>query len=860
MTNSDGASTGALYGFIRSVQKLQKTHQAAHMVAVFDGPENKRSRQSLYAAYKAHRKGAPEDLFPQFAWAEEFCKAAGIPTLCVEGVEADDTMASAAVWAKEQGARVYLCTSDKDMMQLIDDSITLLHPAKDYAEIDAKGVEAQFGVRPDQMRDLLALMGDSSDNIPGIEGFGPKTASTLLQEFGTLEALLAHPERVKGEKKQEALRSQKDQALLSQKLATLDCEIPIPKDPAFYALHEGDREALVALYQRMHFTSLLRELGEEPKTVSAPPEEPVQYHLVDTLEKLEALFSLLSKQKEICVDVETTSLEPLDAEIVGIGFGVHPKEAWYVPVSSSLLPKIRSFFQTTSASFFGHNLKYDLRVLQEADCPLRSLSFDTLLASYLLAPQNRRHNLDELALEKFHKAKIPLVSLIGKGKAEKTLKEVPVPEVLAYCCEDIDYTCRLKELFEKELTPSLRRLLHEIDLPLLPILAQMERRGVYLDADALALQGKALSRQIDILKAEIFSSVGEEFNLNSPKQLSHVLFTTLGLKKPTHARSAFATSADVLEELASASPIVEKILSYRTLEKLRSTYVEALPLAIHPKTGRIHCTFSQSVAATGRLSSQDPNLQNIPIRSPEGKAIRSAFRPQKKGWSYLGADYSQIELRLLAHFADDPVLKKAFAANEDIHASTAAHLFGVHLSAVTPDMRAQAKTVNFGVLYGQGPFGLSKQLGISHHEASSFIKTYFERYPSVQAFLEECKEKVRKNGYSETMTGRIRPIPEIHNKNPSIRAAAERLAVNTPLQGTAADLIKIAMIRLSQALEKGRFQGEMVLQIHDELILEAPDEEISSLTPLVQEIMQTALPFQVPLEVNVAIGKNWAEC
>lgn len=861
MTNSDGASTGALYGFIRSVQKLQKTHQATHMVAVFDGPENKRSRQSLYAAYKAHRKGAPEDLFPQFLWAEEFCKAAGIPSLCVEGVEADDTMASAAVWAKAQGARVYLCTSDKDMMQLIDDSITLLHPAKDYAEIDAAGVESLFGVRPDQMRDLLALMGDSSDNIPGIEGFGPKTASSLLQEFGTLEALLAHPERVKGEKKQEALRTQKDQALLSQKLATLDCAVPIPQEDSFYALHEGDRKALAALYQRMHFTSLLRELGEEPKAAAtAPQEETVRYHLVDTPEKLKALFERLSREKELCVDVETTSLEPLDAELVGIGLGIHPKEAWYIPVSSSLLPGIRSFFQKTDASFFGHNLKYDLRVLQEADCPLRSLSFDTLLASYLLAPQNRRHNLDDLALEKFHKTKIPLVSLIGKGKGEKTLREVPIPEVLAYCCEDVDYTCRLKELFAKELTPSLRKLLQEIDLPLLPILAKMERRGVYLDADALALQGKALNRQIEALKAEIFSSTGEEFNLNSPKQLSHVLFTTLGLKKPSHARSAFATSADVLEDLAAESPIVEKILSYRTLEKLRSTYIEALPLAIHPKTGRIHCTFSQSVAATGRLSSQDPNLQNIPIRSPEGKAIRSAFRPEKKGWSYLSADYSQIELRLLAHFADDPVLKKAFAEGEDIHASTAAHLFEVPLRSVTSEMRAQAKTVNFGILYGQGPFGLSKQLRISHQEASSFIKTYFERYPNVQAFLETCKEKVRKNGYSETMTGRTRPIPEIHNKNPALRAAAERLAVNTPLQGTAADLIKIAMIRLSKALEKGAFQGEMVLQIHDELILEAPDEEIAALTPLVQEMMQTALSLSVPLEVNVAIGKNWAEC
>lgn len=862
MTNGEGASTGALYGFIRSVQKLQKTYQPTHMVVVFDGPENKRSRQSLYADYKAHRKGAPEDLFPQFEWAEAFCHAAGIPSLCVEGVEADDTMASVAVWGEKQGAHVFLCTSDKDLMQLIDDKISVLHPGKDYAEIKAEGVKELFGVRPDQMRDLLALMGDSSDNIPGIEGFGPKTAASLLNEFGNLETLLAHPEKVKGEKKQEALRSQKDKALLSQKLATLDCEIPIPQDPSAYALHRGHPEELAALYHRMRFSSLLRD-QDEGKFSPAPEkqeEAPVRYHLVDSVDALSSLLQLLNQTKEVGVDVETTSLDPFTAELVGIGFCVAPKEAWYVPLSpeSPLLKPLSHFFQTTKAKFFGHNLKYDFKVLDQMGWPLKDIGFDTLLASYLLTPQNRRHNLDELTLEKFHKVKIPLESLIGKGKEEKTLREVPIEKVQEYCCEDIDYTCRLKRFFEKELSPSLSRLLHEIDLPLLPILAKMETRGIYLDAHKLAEQGKTLEKQLFAIKDQIFSSIGEEFNLNSPKQLSAILFEKLKLKKPAHARSAFATSADVLEELAEESPIVAEILSYRTLEKLRSTYIEALPLAIHPKTGRIHCTFNQSGTATGRLSSQDPNLQNIPIRSPEGKAIRLCFKPEKKGWSYLGADYSQIELRLLAHFAKDPVLLRAFEEGKDIHASTASHLFGIPIDAVTSEMRARAKTVNFGVLYGQGPFGLSKQLHISHHEASQFIKTYFEKYPNVLSFLEKCKEDVRKRGFSETLTGRQRPIPEIHNKNPSIRAAAERLAVNTPLQGTSADLIKIAMIRLSHALQT--FQGEMILQIHDELIFEVPDEEIESIAPLVKKIMETALPLDVPLEVNISIGKNWAEC
>ncbi|MBS0624766.1 MAG: DNA polymerase I [Verrucomicrobia bacterium] len=870
MLNGKGQSTSALYGFIRSVQKIIKDFSAEHIVAVFDGPDNKKSRQAVYAEYKMHRKGAPEDLFPQFDWAYEFCEYAGIPTLCVDGVEADDTMASVAVWAKKKGAKAFLCSSDKDLMQLVDDHIFQIHAHKDNLLIDAKKVEEIYGVRPDQMLDLLAIMGDSSDNIPGLEGFGPKTAASLLQEFGTLDAILAHPEKVKGEKKQETLRKDKEVALMSRELATLDTKVEIPHDQNFYKLKNPDLKKLGDFYHSMNFNTLLRDLGgaapvEKPKKGKRHTEKH-QYTLVDTEEELKSILSFLSEAKEICLDTETTDIHPLTAKLVGIGFGVEPGEAWYIPANGSIgyekvVAALQVFFAHAKGSFYGHNLKYDYHILKNLGIDLENISFDTILASYLLDPQNRKHNLDELALNKFQKVKIPIEELIGKGKNEISMWDAPIEKVKEYCCEDVDYTCRLKELFEEELEEKkLEKILRDIELPLLPILAKMEREGIYLDAEKLKDHGEILSKEIGKIRSKIFTEVGEEFNLNSPKQLSSILFEKLQLKPPRKKTSEFSTSADVLEELAEENPIVEDILSYRTLEKLRSTYIEALPESINPKTGRIHCTFNQSVAATGRLSCQDPNLQNIPIRSKEGLAIRTCFKPQKRGWSFLGADYSQIELRLLAHFSEDKELVKAFKTGEDIHTHTASLVFDMPPGLVTPDMRSQAKTVNFGILYGQGPFGLSKQLHISMHEASEFIKKYFERYPRVLDFLELCKEQVRKTGASKTLTGRQRPIPEIHNKNPMIRAAAERLAINTPLQGTAADLIKIAMIEIDKVLIERKLQGKMILQIHDELIFEIPDEEIHIFQKIVKEKMEHVMKLSVPIEVHLAVGKNWGEC
>jgi DNA polymerase-1 len=871
MVDEKGQSTGALFGFIRSVQKIIKDFSPTHLACVFDGPDNKRSRQAVYAEYKMHRKGAPEDLFPQFDWAYEFCELAGIPVLCEEGVEADDTMASVAVWAEKQGAEVYLCSSDKDLMQLVGKKIFLLQTFKDNLLVDAKKVEELFGVRPDQMLDLLAMMGDSSDNIPGLEGFGPKTAAALLQEFGTLDEILKHPEKVKGEKKQETLRREKKTALMSRELATLDTSVKVPHEEEYYQLRAPDREQLISFYHSMKFNSLLRELGaqEPPQSPSRKkkkhPDHPT-YTLVDSEKDLEQLFSVLAKEKEVCLDTETTSEQPLLAELVGIGFAIEPGSAWYLPVHGTLGKKVvidslRSFFAKAKCGFYGHNIKYDYHVLKNYDISIPRISFDTMLASYLLRPHNRKHNLDELCLEKFQKVKIAFESLVGKGKTARTLLDVPLEQVKEYCCEDADYTCRLKELFEEELEEKkLAPLMFDIELPLLPILAEMERTGIYLDAEKIGVLGHELSRSITTLKKKIFREVGEEFNLNSPKQLSHILYEKLKLSPPRKRTSEFSTSADVLEELAPENPIVQSILEYRMLEKLRSTYVEALPEAIHPKTHRIHCTFNQSVAATGRLSCQDPNLQNIPVRSPEGLAIRACFKPQKRGWSFLGADYSQIELRLLAHFSEDPELLKAFRKGEDIHTHTASLIFAVPPEEVDPEMRAQAKTVNFGILYGQGPFGLSRQLGITIKEASDFIQLYFEQYPRVSEYLEACKEQVRATGVAKTLFGRQRPIPEMHNKNPSIRAAAERLAINTPLQGTAADLIKRAMIEIDTAIRDKNLEGKMILQIHDELIFELPDTEVPVFQKLVKQKMEHVTALNIPIEVHIAVGKNWAEC
>lgn len=867
MTNAKGESTNALYGFIRSVQKLIKDFKPEYLVAVFDGPQNAVKREAIYAEYKAHRSAMPDDMRYQIQWAHRFCELMGIPQLNVTGCEADDVMGSVAKWVASGGQKVYLCTSDKDMCQLVNDHVLILNTNKDNQLIDAHEVEKIHGVPPQKMVDLLAMVGDTSDNVPGLSGFGPKTAAELLKSLGSLDYILSHPEEIPGKKKQETVVQERDMALLSRKLVIIDTEIEVPQNWDFFQLKNPASSDLKEFYGSMNFNSLIRELEPMVPPSAAPVDVGgEEYLLVDEEQAFTELLAYLSQQKEICFDTETTALRPMEAELVGIGFGVEPKKAWYVPVNGQLglervLAGVKPLFENSQIAFYGHNVKYDFHVLNHYGIHVPRLCFDTILASYVLNSHKRQHSLDNLALEYFGKVKIPITDLIGKGKKQLSMREVAVEAVSNYCCEDVDYTCRLKKVLEEQLkTRGLDKLFFSLELPLLPVLAGMERRGIFLDGPTLAAFSKELVFQIQNLAQQIYDDAGVEFNLNSPVQMEKILFDRLSIPYPKRQTGGRSTADDILEMLKMDFPIAAKIQKYRELEKLRSTYVDSLPHDVNAKTGRIHCTFNQSVAATGRLSCQDPNLQNIPVRTENGRRIREAFRPEIPGWSYLSADYSQIELRLLAHLSDDPHLLNAFCHQEDIHARTAAAIYHVPLEQVTKEQRYGAKAVNFGIIYGQQAFGLAQELGITNSEAAAFIQAYFKQFTKVKEFLEECKSKARETGRAVTYTGRQRLIPEIHSKNGQLRMQAERLALNTPFQGTAADMIKMAMLKIDAEIRRLGLKGYMILQIHDELVFEVPDEELEAFKPLVKEAMEQVFALKVPIVVDISVGKNWKEC
>ncbi|MCH9703361.1 MAG: DNA polymerase I [Chlamydiae bacterium] len=852
MSSPAGEPVHAVYGFIRSIGKLIKDFDPSHIIAVFDGPDNKKQRTEIYEKYKSNRTTILEDLPQQIERVRQFCELFGIPHVEVGGVEADDTIGSIATWAEKEGDEIYICTSDKDLCQLVTDKVHVLNTWKNNLVIDPAGVEEIYGVPPHQIVDLLAIMGDSSDNIPGLKGFGPKTAVPLLQEFGSLENLLANPDKVKGAKKQQTLREEADIARLSKRLATIHTDIDFPKK---FDKEEPDFDALKAFYLEMGFNTLVKDLDGQSV-------EKTAYHLVDDQKALDQLLVELQEADEISFDVESTSVQPMLASLVGIGFCLKAKEAYYVPCNGRLgkehvLKTLKPILE--SGHFIGHNAKYDCHVLANEGIFVKNLAFDTILASYLLNPSSRRHSLDILSLQHFGKVKTPIKELIGSGKKEITMDLVPIEKVCDYCCEDVDYTLRLKTLFAKEIEKQgMESLLFEMEQPLTLVLMQMERNGMYIDPKLLQAQSKELAVKLAQLEESVYEMAGESFNLNSPKQLSQILFEKMAIPSLKKTATGHSTKAEVLEKLAEDHPICQQIIEYRILEKLRSTYLEALPEAINPKTKRIHPTFNQFVTATGRLACQDPNLQNIPVRSKEGRRIREAFLPQKEGYSFVSFDYSQIELRLLAHLSEDPTLITAFNANEDIHSYTASLMFEVPLPEVTKDQRFAAKAINFGIIYGQQAFGLARELNIEVKRAKSFIEEYFARYPKVKLYLEECVESCKNNQKAITMTGRQRLIPEINSKNGMVRSAAERLAVNTPLQGSSADLIKLAMLDISKKLQG--YESQMVLQVHDELIFETPDSEVANLEKLVKPSMESVFSLKVPLVVDVHIGKNWAEC
>lgn len=874
MTNPKGESTNALFGFTRSLLKLIKDFEPQHIVAVFDGPNNASQRTEIYPQYKAHRSETPKDLYYQIQWAQQLCQLMGIPELMVPNVEADDTMASVAIWAASQGSTAYLCTSDKDMCQLVNDKIKILNTFKNNLILDSAGIEAHYGVRPDQILDYLSILGDSSDNVPGLPGFGPKTAADLLKAHGTLDYILDHPGVVSGKKRQ-IITEQRQLALLSRALIKLDLGVPFPQEADFFKMSPPQWDALKEFYVSMNFASLIRELDVQrnafeathtPVKANPSPSENLQYHLINSQSQLNELVLKLTQESAICLHIELVHFHPCHAELIGIGLGVKPMEAWYIPLngiltSIEIFQTLKPLFINPNIEFYGHNLKNDLHVLQRYGIHLERITFDTILASFLLYSHKRQHSLDYLVLEEFDVVKTSLPELLGKGRQQLTPRTLPLEKMNAYVCQSIDYTIRLKARLSEELDKRhLWPVLNTIELPLLPILAKMEHHGIFVDQTYLAKLSKTFGKQIALLEQTIYQMAGEEFNINSPKQLSHILFTKLGIKPPKKIATGHSTNAEVLESLQEDYPIARELLAYRTLEKLRSTYVESLPHEIDPCTQRIHCTFNQSGAATGRLACQDPNLQNIPVRTEEGRLIREAFKPQKEGWSYLAADYSQIELRLLAHFSEDSALIEAFNSGQDIHVYTAALMFELPLEAVTKEQRFQAKAINFGIIYGQQAFGLSQGLGISNAQAAAFIKMYFQRYPKVKAYLEQSTEKARQSGMATTAFGRQRLLPEIRSPNGMIRSTAERFAINTPLQGTQADLIKKAMIEINHRLEQTQLQSFMILQIHDELIFEVSDHELKTVSQLVKECMEGVWKLKVPLIVDINIGKNWKEC
>lgn len=865
LSRKTGESTNALYGFIRALLKLQKDFSPTHLVVVFDGKDNAKSRLAIYPEYKKNRLHPPEDLPHQFEWAYQFCEIAKIPLLRVDGTEADDTMASLALWAESKGSEVYLCTSDKDLFQLVNSQIFVLNTHKNNLILDPKGVKEHFGVWPSQVLDYLSIVGDSSDNVPGIKSFGPKTAQALLEKAKTLDELLKNPEAYLTGKKKDTFLSQLDQLSLSKRLVTLFTDISIPKDIDFYELKEPNFSDLSLFYEDMNFNSLLKETTFSSETSSSPI-EAYSTKLIQDEVLLDQLIERLQQETDICIDTETTGLDRLNSKIVGLGLAAHENETYYIPFNDRLekkfiLDKLRPLFENPSIGFYGHHLKYDLHLLANEGISVQKVSGDTMLLSYLLTPQDRRHSLDELAQNYLSWSKISIESLIGSGKNQKSMKEVPLQDIAKYCGEDLIVTMKLKVLLEEKLKEKdLFELYQSLELPLIQVLLHMERAGIYIDIPLLEEMKKSLNVSLKKIEEEAYVLAGGPFNLKSPKQLGELLFEKLQIPPPKKTKTGYSTNAESLELIQEAHPIVDRILHFRLLEKLRSTYVESLIHEVNPNTHRIHCNFNQTITATGRLSCQNPNLQNIPIKTSEGKEIRAAFQPQKEDALFLSADYSQIELRLLAHLSEDPLLIETFLNREDVHSQTASKIFNIPLDQVTKNHRYLAKAVNFGILYGQQAFGLSKQLKISVSEAKSFIDTYFERYQKVKDYLEYAKEKARSLGFAETLFGRKRPLEEINSKNKLLQQAAERLAVNSPIQGTNADIIKLAMIQIDLDLKHLNLGSKMLLQIHDELLFEMPKAEEETLKKCVQSRMEGVVTLKVPLIVDIKIGKNWKEC
>ncbi|WP_435102681.1 DNA polymerase I [Arhodomonas sp. AD133] len=878
LSTSAGEPTGAIYGVVNMLRKLLEDYPGSSIGVVFDAP-GRTFRDDLFDEYKANRPPMPDDLRSQRGPLTEIVEAMGLPLIEVAGVEADDVIGTLAVQAHAASRELVVSTGDKDMAQLVNDRVTLLNTMSGTV-LDVEGVREKFGVEPGQIVDYLALVGDTSDNIPGVPGVGPKTAVALLGHFGDLEAMYARLDEVAEVKVRGAkslgkkLESNREQAFLSRDLATIRCDLALDVRPDGIQRGEPDVDRLAQLYRRYEFGRWLAELqADDPDAGKAETEQvDAAYESVRDEAALTRWIERLQAAQCFAFDLETDSLEYMNANIVGLSFAVTVGEAAYVPVAhtgegadgqldrETVLERLRPLLEDDAQAKVGQNLKYDMSVLARYGITLAGVRFDTMLESYCLDSTATRHDMDSLAQKYLGHKTIKFEDVAGKGAKQLTFDQVAVDTATEYAAEDADITLRLHETLwpQLEALAGPATVFRDIEMPLLPVLSRMERTGVRVDRDLLARQSGELAEQMDAIEAQAYSAADGEFNLSSPKQIQEILFERQGLpvlqKTPKGQPS---TAESVLEELAARGHELPRlILEHRGLAKLKSTYTDKLPKLIHPQTGRVHTSYHQAVAATGRLSSSDPNLQNIPVRSPEGRRIRRAFIP-REGCRLMAADYSQVELRIMAHLSGDEGLTRAFAAGEDIHRATAAEVFGSAPESVTGEQRRAAKAINFGLIYGMSAYGLARQLGIERGDAQAYVDRYFERYPGVHEFMERTRREARERGYVETVFGRRLYLPEISSRNAQRRQYAERTAINAPMQGTAADIIKRAMIRVDDWLAREHDDVFMVMQVHDELVFEVPESDVETIAERVADYMQAAAELEVPLEVEVGVGENW---
>ena len=871
LTTKDGRHTSAIFGFMNSLFKLLRDENPDYIAVVLDCKEPT-FRHKLYTEYKATREKMPDELVEQLEPLYEVISHTIIPILKKPGYEADDIIGTLVKKAEQAGLVTYMVTGDKDMMQLISETTFMYSPGNRFKPTtiyDKIKVKEKWGVGPDGIIDMLALVGDTSDNVPGVDGVGPKTAKKLLDQYKDIETILEHADEAKNKRVREGLQNGRDLVHLSRELVTIHCDVPVEFHIAELIRTDMDGEALTLDFQDLEMYSLITQVEALSGNGVVALEQPDKnYQTILTQTDLDLLITTISNVELISFDLETTSITPLQADIVGLSFSVKANDGYYIPVEypekeskpgltlDAVLEKLKPIFENENNRFCGQNIKYDALVLSRYGIHLGNIVFDTMIAEYMLHPEKNSYKMDYLSIDYLNYRMVPIENLIGTGLHQKSMAEVPLEDIAFYASEDADIAFQLAEILKDKLEKeSLFEPYNDIEIPLIPVLTTIEKNGVYLNLDFLADLSRQFGEGLEKLTEKIHQMAGREFNINSPKQLGEILFDELELK-PIRKRS---TAVEVLAVLKNYHPLPEEVLKYRHLAKLKNTYVDAIPNYVNKETGRVHTSLNQTIAATGRLSSTSPNFQNIPIRTETGREVRKAFVPQNSDWVILSADYSQVELRIMAHYSQEPELIKAFEENSDIHNRTAALVNGIAEAEVTPDQRRSAKVVNFGIMYGAGPYRMSQELGISMADAKILIDNYFATYPGIRKYMDETISLARDRGYVETLYKRRRKTGNLDASNRNIVQAEERVAINMPIQGTAADIIKIAMINIHNKMESENYQSKMILQIHDELLFECPKAEVDKLAAIVVEKMEGAVTLSVPLKVDWNYGGSWYE-